>query len=40
MLNLTTGYEELKNHVNLGRDSVLFAGSTKCCATGTIDNRC
>jgi hypothetical protein len=34
-----TGYEELFNHVVLGRDSqyVLYLGTTKCCATGTCD---
>lgn len=37
-LNLISGYEELMNHVNLGASSLLVAGSTKCCATGTCDN--
>lgn len=36
-MNSVTGYQELLTSANLGPDSLLAAGSTTCCATGTCD---
>lgn len=37
ILDIISGFNELFNHVNLGKNSLLVAGSTRCCATGTCD---
>ncbi len=37
-IEVASGFAELLNHVNLGSNSLLFNGSSSCCATGTCDS--